>query len=257
MSRIRALVARGLVALLVPALTLAIARHYQAGDPAIAFPGGQIRIAIDASQAPFAFIENGELQGLEVDIARALGREIGLPLQLVNMGYYELYDALQSGQVQLLIAALRRDPARTDWVRYSRGYFDNGYRILMPAGTMATQPVKTELDIAFEYASAADMIMRSWQGDGSPSQAMPYELPEYALDALRLGHADAALVDAVTLRSYARKHPGWAFTSRQVSSDVYRVALSRVPPDTWKLVESALSRLKHSGELARIVDAWL
>ena len=61
------------------------------------------------------------MKGLDIELGEAIAAEIGLPVRFVNIGFYGLYDALRTGEVDLLIAALLVDPARTEDVRYSRG----------------------------------------------------------------------------------------------------------------------------------------
>ena len=112
--------------------------------------------------------------------------------------------------------------------------------------------------IAYEYASSADGQSAPGKTTGSRLRRLPYELPQYALDALRLGLADAAIVDATTLRLYLgaqqRLEPFATNTSR---SDPYAIAVRIDRADAWQLVDGALETLIERGELARIIDKWL
>ena len=109
-----------------------VLRHYWPPNRALAFPRGTIIVGIDASNPPFALDDGASLQGLDVDLSSAVAAEIGLPLRFVNIGYYGLYDALISGEVDLLVSALRIDPNRMEDVRYSLPYFGNGLVLVAP-----------------------------------------------------------------------------------------------------------------------------
>ncbi|MEM7803191.1 MAG: transporter substrate-binding domain-containing protein, partial [Chloroflexota bacterium] len=60
---------------------------------------GRIRVGLDPTFPPFENGDTGELHGIDVDLARAIGRELGLEIDFVYHGYDGLYDALQTGQV--------------------------------------------------------------------------------------------------------------------------------------------------------------
>lgn len=82
-------------------------------------------------------------------------------------------------------------------------------------------------------------------------------LPRYALDALRLGIADAALVDATTLRLYQREYPNWRVERIYLTRDYYAVAVAVGRHDAWRLIDSALAALIDGGQVATIIDSWL
>ncbi len=246
------------VAVMLVALMLVAWRQAAPPNRARAFPAGAIVIGVDGSYQPFALDDGETLRGLDIDLAQALAAEIGLPAHFRNIGFYGLYDALISGEVDLLIAALRVDPARMDDVRYSQPYFDNGLLLV----TALNAPIPTDADlqgkgVAYEYASSADSQSRAWQEAGRQIERRPYEMPAYALDALRLGQADAALVDAISYRLYQSEHSDWLSAARYISHEPYAIAIRQDRREAWKLVEGALSALKEGGELATIIDKWL
>ena len=254
----RARIARGLtVALPLLALAVATLRHYQPSDPAVAFPSGEIVIGVDGSFPPFAFDDGGELRGLDIDLGLALARDIGLPARFVSISYNGLYDSLLTGKVDLLISALRVEPARRDDVRYSQPYYDNALLLVSASGAALEAVGLDGKRIAYEYASSADSQIRAWERTGAQIEKLPYELPAHALDALRFGQADGALTDATTFRLYARERAEWQPETAPITHDPYAIALRLDRNDAWKLVERVLSALKDSGELARIIAKWL
>ena len=254
---------RTILALLTAALfatLFAIMLIRQASAPNIdqAFPAGEIVVGVDASFPPFALDDGSALRGLDIELASAIAAELGMPIRFENIGFYALYDALISGRVDLLISALRIDAARMDDVRYTQPYYDNGLVIVTPADAPETDIESlTEARIAFEYASSADAQVRAWAEAGPAIQRLPYELPEYALDALQLRLADAAIVDSTTLRLYQRETTNSTIHSKYITSDPYAIAARIDRLDAWQLVDSALATLKDRGEIATIIDKWL
>ena len=247
-----------LAAALAAALAVVLLRPERTPSISSAFPAGEIVVGVDASYPPFALDDGATIRGLDIDLARALAAELNLPARFINIGFFALYDALKSGRVDILVSALRIDPARMDDVRYTRSYFDNGL-VLISAADDPVSDVNSLANarIAYEYASSAEGQVRAWEEDERSITKLPYEMPQYALDALRLGQADAAIVDAITMRLYEKNQVGWTARYHYITHEPYAIAARIDRVETWQLVDSALETLIESGELARIIDKWL
>jgi ABC-type amino acid transport substrate-binding protein len=234
-------------------------RGLQIPAPSQVLARGELRIGVDASYPPFATADlAGNLSGLDIDIGLAIGERLGMPVRFVNMGFDGLYDSLQADQVDIVISTLLFEFWRTRDVRYTRPYFDAGLVLVSDAGTrihsMQDIPGKS---LAYEFGAAADAEARAWSRRVAAFKTQPYELPEYALDAVRLGVADAALVDAASARLYLRKHADWDATLNHVTSTQYVVAVHYDRVATWLLIDQTLGDLLHEGIIAEIIRRWL
>jgi ABC-type amino acid transport substrate-binding protein len=86
----RAALALGLSVLALPAL---------AQDP--------IRIGIDASYAPFGFVdESGAMTGFDVDISNALCAEMKATCEIVNLPWDGIFAALEAGNIDAVITSV-------------------------------------------------------------------------------------------------------------------------------------------------------
>lgn len=221
------------------------------------FPYGEMRIGVDASNPPFAVATAADLFGLEIDLGRALGEQIRIPVRFVNMSYDGLYDALKADQVDILIATLTIDPLRLADVLYTRHYFNAGLVLVSPL----SQPLESMSDLsghalAYEFGSEADALARRWLRRIAPFETRPYELPAHALDAVRLAQADAALVDATSARLHLRQHD-WEAHLTYVTNLWYPVAVPSDQMARWQIVDKALQALADDGTLDEIIDRWL
>ncbi|NDJ59898.1 MAG: amino acid ABC transporter substrate-binding protein [Chloroflexi bacterium] len=248
-------------ALIAVALALVAALIWLAVDPsrresAPLFRHGALRIGVDASYPPFAFLADDQLHGLDVDLGRALADELDIPAQFVLLGFDGLYDGLQTDQVDVLISALRIDPGRQ--VHYSLPYFDAGLALVSAAGRdFTTMAALSGHALAFEFGSEAHSEANRWLRRIQPFETRPYELPAYALDAVRLGHADAALVDAVSARLYLRDQPDWGAQMSVVRPVPLAIATRIDRLDRALAVNEALAALIEDGTVAALIDRWL
>src|SRR5690606_34727847 len=151
-----------------------------APTPRELFPYGEMRIAIDASNPPFAVATTDDLFGLEIDLGKALADYIGIPPRFVNMSFDGLYDSLKADQADLVIAMLTIDSMRSADVLYTRHYFNAGLVLVSPPDqVISTMDNLAGHSLAYEFGSNADALARRWLRRIAPFETRPYELPAY------------------------------------------------------------------------------
>ncbi len=57
---------------------------------------GQLRVGLDATYPPFGIAEGGEFSGFDVDLAQAIGKDLGVRIELVNASFDGIFPALQN-----------------------------------------------------------------------------------------------------------------------------------------------------------------
>jgi polar amino acid transport system substrate-binding protein len=241
-------------------LLLVIVWLYASAEPSLAdaYPQGTIRFAVDPTFPPFALDTGGELVGFDIDLAQAIGAEMGIAVQFSPISYDGLYDALLTGRVDAIISALPINPLKTKDVRYTQPYFDNGLVLVsVPESPIRTVDEVAEKCLAMEYGSVANGYALAWQRQILPFAVQPYELPTYALDAVRLGLCEAALVDYLEYRLYRVQHPDWDALSAYVSSTPYAIAVRANDYANWFWLQQTLERLQENGTFQRIFDRWM
>lgn len=222
------------------------------------FPYGEMRVGVDASYPPFAAATDTDIYGLDIDVARAIGKRLHVPVRFVNMGFDGLYDSLRVDQVDVLISALSVDYSRSREVLYTLPYFNAGLVLV----TEQNSPLQSMSDLsthtlAFEFGSEADQVSRTWLRRISLFQTQAYETANYALDAVRLRQADAALVDATSGRLYLRGHPEWAAHYEYVTDSLYAAAVPINRWETYVAINETLQALRDDGTLEAILKRWL
>lgn len=213
---------------------------------------GVINVGVDPSIAPFGlWTADNQPTGLDVDLAYALGAELGLEVQLVPLGFDGLYDSLLVGVVDIVIAALRPEPLRLDLVAYSSPYFDAGHVVV---SNTADVPAFTTLDnVAVEQASEGDIVAR--QRDGLTVER--FFTAQAALEAVSAGEAPAALVDYISAALYVAEEPTLGLGSDRVIPDPYVIGLRRVDWRLYRNVEEALQTLQADGTVDALIQKWL
>ena len=221
------------------------------------FPDGVLRIGIETSPSPYVRLQDGEPAGLVVELGRALAGDLDLRPLFINVSLDGRFDALRLGIVDLLIAVDARRAAFEPDVLATRPWFDAGLVLVShEEDALHSMQEMAGRSLALALGTAADAEARRWQRRIAAFATLPYELPSYALDALRFGLAEAALVNALDARLYLRQH-AMAVALHQVSEQHVALALLSEPPWRWQVIDGALGRLFEEGTVSRLLERWL
>ena len=218
---------------------------------------GLLRVAIEGDNPPFGLLLDDEMRGLDVDLARALAEALGVEVQFAIMGYDSLYDALEVGLVDAVISALWVDPDRMDDVRYARAYFNAGQVMVVAEGGQVRSADDLEgRTLAVEFGSEGDVWARREERRRAALRVVRHDTPFAALDALARGEVDAAVVHAISARTYLKGAMMDLVVTAQVTDEPYAVAVRSKGEALWRALDKALGAMIDSGALEAIVARW-
>lgn len=224
---------------------------------------GIIQIGLEASFAPFEMIDPGSGQaiGFDVDLAVALGQELGgIRPRFVNVGFDSLYDQLLAGRFDAIISALPVDRVWTEDVRYSLPYFEAGLVMVARADIEPTIEATADLSgkrVSVEWGSEADAYGRQLNRRVGGIDLLPRETPQDALEAVREGSADVALVDAVSAYVFIGDARDLTVVGAPLTEVSYAIATRRTSPVLARELDEALARLRAAGTLDELLAKWL
>lgn len=251
---------RRTLALALAALALLVAlAACRAEDPAWARARqtGVLRVGMDAAYPPFEFLdESGQFAGFDVDMAREIGRRMGFEVEFVNIAYDGLYDALVTGQVDVLISGLVPTYGSGAKVHFSDPYFNVGEYLVVPAGSeieeMGDLGGRT---LAVEVGSGGDVEARRWQRRVADLSVVRYDDPAAALQAVVAGQADAALVDGISARLGVGQHAALAL-GEGVTETLFAAAVHEDSTVLLRELNEIIAELIEDGTLEALTQEW-
>ena len=223
---------------------------------------GALRVAMSGTQPPLNMRNaEGELVGLDVDLARALADAMRVELEVVELPFAGLLDALERGDVDLVVSSLTITPARNARVAFAGPYMISGASLL------------TRDEVLDELLNVADLDSpeRTWAAlEGSTGQALIAEAfplarfvsiedQEMAVERVLDGKIDGLIADLpfveYTVSRYADR--GLATFQRPFTTEPLGVALTPNTPHMANHVQHNLNTLDATGELMHMKMRWL
>jgi len=90
-----------------------------------------LRVGVSPVYPPMIFKQGKELAGVEVDLARALGRQLGREIEFVEVPWKDQVEALNDGRTDIIMSSMSITPARRYVVNFSKPYYVTGQMALV------------------------------------------------------------------------------------------------------------------------------
>lgn len=219
---------------------------------------GILRVGLDPSYPPFENLVEGELVGLDVDLMRQLGDDLGLEVHFDIIGYDGLYDALLTGRVDVLASALIVDETRTKTFAYGEPYFNAGQVLVVAHDSLIRG--QADLDnqaVAVELGAAGHVVLTEWVKSAENLQIVPLDTTAAALDAVSNPRVAAAIVDSISGRIAVAQTPTLKIVDDAITVEPFSLVTRRTDNELRRQLDNALKTLIDNGQLDKIHQRWL
>lgn len=91
-----------------------------------------IIVGMELAYPPFEMTNSkGEPSGVSVDLAKAVGKALGMKIRIENMGYDGLIPSLKTGKIDLIISSMTATAERSQSIDFSEPYLQTGLCLLV------------------------------------------------------------------------------------------------------------------------------
>lgn len=245
-----------LVALMLAGLSLLAACRSNDGPR-----GRALRVGVAPSHPPLVFEQAGEVVGIEADLARALGERLGRPIVFERRDEDGLLDALERGEVDIVMSGLAIRSADAARVRFARPYMEGGQLALIRTVDLARfgrihtirQPgarVGYQSGAAGEHFVATELVR---------STSFGFDDVASGLRSLRAGRIDFFVHDAPTV---------WRIAADPAQRDLQGLyqrltreelgwAVRRGDDALLGQLDEAVGEWQRDGRIESIIDRWI
>jgi polar amino acid transport system substrate-binding protein len=221
---------------------------------------GQLVIGT-AITAPFEFHDptSGEFKGLDVELAKSIAAQIGVPIVWKEMAFGDLIPALQDGKVDMVIAGMYITDARKELVDMSEGYLDTGLVIVTRAddNSISSAEGLSGKTACVKTGSTGAKLVEKLNGEGASITTHEYADTASSLEDLSKGFCDAVLNDKINSIEYIKTH-----ADLKVASDVLQPAqigasVQKGDTELLALINKTIQDKKTNGDLDKLYKTWV
>ena len=228
-------------------------------QPQTTVTGETYVIGTDTTFAPFEYREDGELTGIDMDLIRDIAANQGFNVEIKSLGFDAALQALQSNQVDGVIAGMSITDERKLVFDFSDPYFDSGVQ-------MAVAETNTEITGYADLAGETVVAKRGSEGEtfansikneyGFTVKALADSATMY--DDVKAGNSVAVFDDYPVLAYGINQNNGLKSVTEKEQGSSYGFAVNKGQnPELLAAFNTGLAELKSNGDYQSILDKYL
>ena len=217
-----------------------------------------LKVGSSIDFAPFEFQDEGqkEYQGFDMDLIRAIGKEMGYDVEIQNLGFDGLIPALQGKNLDAIISGMSINDERKQNVLFSDPYYQSGLTMVVRDNETAIksfQDLKGKKVAVQIGTTSADEVKKI---DGVEIKEL--NTPADCFMELKAGGVDAVVNDRPVNDYYITKNnaQGVKALEEKLTAEDYGIAIGKDNKELQQKVNDALKKLKENGEYDKIFAKW-
>ncbi|WP_053365969.1 transporter substrate-binding domain-containing protein [Bacillus sp. FJAT-27245] len=201
----------------------------------------------------------GEVEGFDVDLARALAKEIlgdENKVQFKEVTSKTRIPMLNNGDIDAVIATMTISEERKKEVDFTDVYFLAGQSLLVKKGSKVKgleDLTKGTKVLAVKGSTSALNIREK----APETQVLEFENYAEAFTALKSGKGDALTTDDSILYGMADEDPSFELVGGTFTEEPYGIAVKKGNKELVDKLNKALKSVQDSGKYDEIKDKWI
>ena len=225
-----------------------------AGDLATVV-AGKLTMATNATFPPYEMTtDSGEIEGIDVDTAKAIAEKLGLELQIDDMDFDAALLSVQQGKADIVMAGVTVTDERKAVMDFSDSYATGIQSIIVPNDSDIASPDDLAGKKIGTQRGTTGYIYCS--DDFGDENVVAYDNGLTAVQALNNGQVDAVVIDDAPAKEYVAANPGLNVLDTSYAEEDYAIGMAKGSA-LEDAVNKALEELKADGTLQSIVDKYI
>lgn len=222
----------------------------------------RLRVLTGADYPPFNYYdEEGRLTGFNIDLARAICRELSIECEITAAEWGTLMPALKDNEADAVIASVAITEKALSEADFTSRYYTTPARFVGKAGNgfkeISVETLRGER-IAVIRGSSHEAFLRDFF---SNAKIMPYDTGEQARAALKNGDVDLLFGDGISLMFWTQgtssnrccEFKGEGYTEPRYFGDGAGIAVRKGNGRLRDVLDYALARVKASGRYEELM----
>ena len=217
---------------------------------------GKLTMSTNAAFPPYEMTtDSGDLEGIDIEVAGAIAKKLGLELQVDDMDFDAALLAAQQGKSDIVMAGVSVTEERQKVMEFSDSYA-TGVQVII---------VKEDSEIASVEDLEGKMIgtQRGTTGniyctdDYGEDHITTYDNGLTAVQALMNGQVDCVVIDQEPAKAFVAANQGLKILDTEYVSEDYAIGMAKGNTALQSAVNKALAELQEDGTVQSIVDKYI
>ena len=224
---------------------------------------GKLHMSTNAEFPPYEMTtDDGGFAGIDVEVADAIAKKLGLELVVDDMGFDAALTAVQTGQSDIAMAGITVTDDRLEVMDFSDSYATGVQVVIIKEDSPAVQSLDDLASAAmigtqkattgYIYCSAPVE-----EGGYGEDHVIAFDTGALAVMALVNGQVYAVVIDNEPAKAYVAENPGLKILDTEFAVEDYAIGFAKGNTALKDAVNAAMAELKADGTFQNIVDKYI
>ena len=216
---------------------------------------GKLTMSTNAAFPPYEMTtDSGDFEGIDIEVADAIAKKLGLELQVDDMDFDAALLAAQNGKSDIVMAGVTVTDERLKVMDFSDTYAEGIQSIIVPEDSdIASADDLTGKAIGTQRGTTGYIYCTD---DFGEDNVIAYDDGLTAVQALNNGQVDAVVIDNAPAQEFVAANPGLKVLDTSYAEEDYAIGMAKGSA-LEDAVNKALEELKADGTLQAIVDKYI
>ena len=197
----------------------------------------------------------GRFRGIDIEVAGAIAKKLGLELQVDDMDFDAALLAAQNGKSDMVMAGVTVTDERLKVMDFSDTYAEGIQSIIVPEGSdIATADDLSGKAIGTQRGTTGYLYCTDDFGEES---VIAYDDGLTAVQALNNGQVDAVVIDNAPAQEFVAANPGLKILDTAYAQEDYAIGVAKGNTQLLDAINGALEELQDDGTLQAIVNKYI
>ena len=216
---------------------------------------GKLTMATNATFPPYEMTtDSGDIEGIDVDTAKAIAEKLGLELQIDDMDFDAALLSVQQGKADIAMAGITVTDERKAVMAFSDSYATGIQSIIVPEDSGIASPDDLAGKKIGTQRGTTGYIYCS--DDFGDENVVAYDDGLTAVQALNNGQVDAVVIDNAPAKEFVAANPGLVILDTSYAEEDYAIGMAKGSA-LEDAINATLEELKADGTLQSIVDKYI
>ena len=204
-------------------------------------------LATEAGFAPYEYYQDGEIVGVDIDIAREIALSLGKELVIKDVSFDFIINEIKSGKSDIGAAGMSITKERLEEVDFSVEYAVSNQVVIVPMDSKITSIDQiSNQRIAVQLGTVADSYVNKNYKDATVIRQKKYLS---MVEDLKAGKVDLIIMDLLPASEIVKSNDGLRILDEYLFTDKYGMAIKKGNKELLDKVNDVLTRLMSEGKI--------
>ena len=216
---------------------------------------GKLIMSTNASFPPYEMIaDDGSFEGIDVDVADAIAKKLGLELEVDDMDFDAALLAVQQNKSDIVMAGVTVTDDRKLVMNFTDSYATGVQVVIVKEGSDVTLDNLGEKMIGTQRGTTGYIFTSDDYGD---DHVTAYDNGASAVQALQNGQVDCVVIDGAPAEAYVEANPGLTILDTEYVVENYAIGVNKDNTALLDAINGALAELTADGTIDTIIGKYI